>query len=122
MSEVVPGRTAWRFTVRVARIWEVSTYLKNNQVNSVEMVLVDSKKTIALFVPAEVGRGAGLYHVLLYRCLQVGSYFVGQYYQVLRQQPDLVHQFYSDSSSMIRVDGDYSETASDVLVIYIILA
>ncbi|XP_045794180.1 nuclear transport factor 2 isoform X4 [Trifolium pratense] len=49
---------------------------------------------------------------------QVGSYFVGQYYQVLRQQPDLVHQFYSDSSSMIRVDGDYSETASDVLHIH----
>lgn len=52
---------------------------------------------------------------------QVGSYFVGQYYQVLRQQPDLVHQFYSDSSSMIRVDGDYTETAPDVLVIYIII-
>lgn len=49
---------------------------------------------------------------------QVGSYFVGQYYQVLRQQPDLVYQFYSDSSSMIRVDGDYSETASDVLHIH----
>jgi len=44
---------------------------------------------------------------------------VGQYYQVLRQQPDHVHQFYSDSSSMIRVDGDYTETASDVLVIHI---
>ncbi|XP_004493824.1 nuclear transport factor 2-like [Cicer arietinum] len=49
---------------------------------------------------------------------QVGSYFVGQYYQVLRQQPDLVHQFYSDSSSMIRVDGDYTETAPDVLQIH----
>ncbi|KAF7804599.1 putative G3BP-like protein isoform X1 [Senna tora] len=47
---------------------------------------------------------------------QVGSYFVGQYYQVLRQQPNLVHQFYSDSSSMIRVDGDSSETATDMLV------
>ncbi|KAG2405937.1 uncharacterized protein HKW66_Vig0051920 [Vigna angularis] len=47
---------------------------------------------------------------------QVGSYFVGQYYQILRQQPNLVHQFYSDSSSMIRVDGDSVETAQDVLV------
>ncbi|CAL5193845.1 unnamed protein product [Lathyrus oleraceus] len=49
---------------------------------------------------------------------QVGSYFVGQYYQVLRQQPALVHQFYSDLSSMIRVDGDYTENASDVLQIH----
>ncbi|RYR52952.1 hypothetical protein Ahy_A06g027802 isoform B [Arachis hypogaea] len=47
---------------------------------------------------------------------QVGSYFVGQYYQVLRQQPNLVHQFYSDSSSMVRVDGDSTTTASDVLI------
>ncbi|XP_061343419.1 nuclear transport factor 2 isoform X2 [Gastrolobium bilobum] len=52
---------------------------------------------------------------------QVGSYFVEQYYQVLRQQPDLVHQFYSDSSSMIRVDGDSTETAPDVLQIHSIL-
>ncbi|MCI33004.1 replication factor A protein, partial [Trifolium medium] len=38
-----PGRTSWRFKVRVARIWEVTAYLKPDQVNSVEMVLVDSK-------------------------------------------------------------------------------
>ncbi|XP_028765541.1 putative G3BP-like protein [Neltuma alba] len=49
---------------------------------------------------------------------QVGSYFVGQYYQVLRQQPNLVHQFYSEASSMIRVDGDSSETANDMLDIH----
>lgn len=48
--------------------------------------------------------------------LQVGSYFVGQYYQVLQQQPDLVHQFYSDASSMVRIDGDSTETASEILV------
>lgn len=51
-------------------------------------------------------------------CLQVGSYFVGQYYQVLQQQPDLVHQFYSESSSMIRVDGDSIDSASAMLVIF----
>ena len=50
---------------------------------------------------------------------QVGSYFVGQYYQVLQQQPDLVHQFYSDASNMIRVDGDSSESASAMLVAFI---
>ncbi|OMP03218.1 hypothetical protein COLO4_10570 [Corchorus olitorius] len=50
--------------------------------------------------------------------VQVGSYFVGQYYQVLQQQPDLVHQFYSDASTMIRVDGDSSESASATLQIH----
>ncbi|KAL2344914.1 hypothetical protein Fmac_006199 [Flemingia macrophylla] len=53
---------------------------------------------------------------------QVGSYFVGQYYQVLRQQPNLVHQFYSDSSSMMRVDGDSVESAHDVLQIHSIVS
>ncbi|XVF72077.1 hypothetical protein PTKIN_Ptkin12aG0092600 [Pterospermum kingtungense] len=50
--------------------------------------------------------------------LQVGSYFVGQYYQALQQQPDLVHQFYSDASTMIRVDGDSSHSASAMLQIH----
>ncbi|XP_027926957.1 putative G3BP-like protein isoform X2 [Vigna unguiculata] len=53
---------------------------------------------------------------------QVGSYFVGQYYQILRQQPNLVHQFYSDSSSMIRVDGDSIESAQDVVQIHSIVS
>lgn len=41
---------------------------------------------------------------------------MGQYYQVLQQQPDVVHQFYSEASNMIRVDGDSSESASAILV------
>ncbi|KAI3760210.1 hypothetical protein L1987_50601 [Smallanthus sonchifolius] len=45
---------------------------------------------------------------------QVGSHFVQQYYQVLRQQPEFVHQFYTGSSTMIRVDGESAETASAV--------
>ncbi|XVE77980.1 hypothetical protein DITRI_Ditri13aG0107500 [Diplodiscus trichospermus] len=53
--------------------------------------------------------------------VQVGSYFVGQYYQVLQQQPDLVHQFYSDASNMIRVDGDSSESASSMLKIHTLI-
>ena len=52
-------------------------------------------------------------------CLfQVGSYFVGQYYQVLQQQPDLVHQFYSEASSVVRVDGDSTDSASAMLVLF----
>ncbi|KAJ0252587.1 RNA recognition motif domain-containing protein [Hirschfeldia incana] len=50
--------------------------------------------------------------------MQVGSYFVGQYYQVLQQQPDLIHQFYSETSKAIRVDGDSSETADTLLNIH----
>ncbi|KAG8499663.1 hypothetical protein CXB51_006111 [Gossypium anomalum] len=49
---------------------------------------------------------------------QVGTYFVGQYYQVLQQEPHLVHQFYSDSSTMVRVDGNNRETAAAMLQIH----
>uniref|UniRef100_A0A7N0T867 G3BP-like protein n=1 Tax=Kalanchoe fedtschenkoi TaxID=63787 RepID=A0A7N0T867_KALFE len=52
---------------------------------------------------------------------EVGSYFVGQYYQVLQGQPELVHQFYNQPSTMIRVDGDSSEVASTVLDIHSII-
>lgn len=49
---------------------------------------------------------------------QVGTYFVGQYYQVLQQQPDFVHQFYSDASTMLRIDGNTRETATGMLQIH----
>ncbi|KAI4301032.1 hypothetical protein L6164_034351 [Bauhinia variegata] len=52
---------------------------------------------------------------------EVGSFFVGKYYQVLQTQPEQVHQFYSDSSSMIRVDGDSSQSASAILQIHTLL-
>ncbi|OWM77039.1 hypothetical protein CDL15_Pgr002679 [Punica granatum] len=53
--------------------------------------------------------------------MQVGSYFVGQYYQVLKEHPDLAHQFYTESSAMVRVDGDSSEAASSMLEIHALL-
>ncbi|GAV86577.1 NTF2 domain-containing protein/RRM_6 domain-containing protein [Cephalotus follicularis] len=49
---------------------------------------------------------------------QVGTYFVGQYYQVLQHQPDFVHQFYSDASTMLRIDGNTRETATTMLQIH----
>ncbi|KAH7521997.1 hypothetical protein FEM48_Zijuj07G0091100 [Ziziphus jujuba var. spinosa] len=49
---------------------------------------------------------------------QVGTYFVGQYYQVLQQQPDFVYQFYSDASTMLRIDGNTRETATAMLQIH----
>ncbi|XP_022979333.1 putative G3BP-like protein [Cucurbita maxima] len=52
------------------------------------------------------------------RVLSVGTYFVGQYYQVLQQQPDFVHQFYSDASTMLRIDGNFRETATAMLQIH----
>ncbi|KAJ0612497.1 putative Ras GTPase-activating protein-binding protein [Helianthus annuus] len=49
---------------------------------------------------------------------QVGTYFVGHYYQVLQTQPDYVHQFYSDRSTLLRVDGHSRETATSMLQIH----
>ncbi|KAF3457829.1 hypothetical protein FNV43_RR02489 [Rhamnella rubrinervis] len=49
---------------------------------------------------------------------QVGTYFVGQYYQVLKQQPEFVHQFYSDASTMLRIDGNTKEIATAMLQIH----
>lgn len=45
---------------------------------------------------------------------------MGQYYQVLQQQPDYVHQFYSESSTMLRIDGNTRDTASGMLVFFCI--
>ena len=54
---------------------------------------------------------------VLFLFVQVGTYFVGQYYQVLQSQPEFVHQFYSDASTMLRIDGNARETAAAMLVI-----
>ncbi|KAK3136115.1 hypothetical protein QOZ80_5BG0428310 [Eleusine coracana subsp. coracana] len=35
---------------------------------------------------------------------QVGTYFLRNYYNLLQQNPDVVHQFYSEASTMVRVD------------------
>lgn len=51
-----------------------------------------------------------------YMYIQVGSYFVTRYYQILKQQPELAHQFYSADSIMVRVDGDSTQKASEILV------
>ncbi|XP_047311677.1 nuclear transport factor 2-like isoform X2 [Impatiens glandulifera] len=49
---------------------------------------------------------------------QVASYFVGQYYQVLQNQPEFVHQFYTDASTVVRIDGHTREMASGMLQIH----
>ncbi|XP_057539510.1 nuclear transport factor 2-like isoform X2 [Amaranthus tricolor] len=49
---------------------------------------------------------------------QVGSYFVTQYYSILQHSPEYVHQLYSDSSTVVRIDGHTRETASAMLQIH----
>ncbi|CAN0904898.1 Nuclear transport factor 2 [Linum grandiflorum] len=49
---------------------------------------------------------------------QVGTYFVRQYYEVLQSQPSLAHQFYNDSSTMLRIDGSTRESYSKILDIH----
>ncbi|KAG0545620.1 hypothetical protein BDA96_02G377100 [Sorghum bicolor] len=43
---------------------------------------------------------------------QVGTYFLRNYYNLLQQTPDVVHQFYSDASTMVRVDDLTGTTAA----------
>ncbi|KAG8373207.1 hypothetical protein BUALT_Bualt12G0147000 [Buddleja alternifolia] len=59
-----------------------------------------------------------LYNPKHYPYFKVGTYFVGQYYQMLQNQPDFVHQFYSDASTMLRIDGNTRETATAMLQIH----
>ncbi|KAG9446827.1 hypothetical protein H6P81_012955 [Aristolochia fimbriata] len=50
--------------------------------------------------------------------VQVGSCFVEQYYYILQRNPKLVYQFYTDASTMIRIEGDRNEVASAMLQIH----
>ncbi|CAK8565421.1 unnamed protein product [Lathyrus sativus] len=49
---------------------------------------------------------------------QVGTYFVRQYYHILQNQPEFVHQFYSDASTMLRIDRNARETVAAMLQIH----
>ncbi|KAL6646403.1 hypothetical protein ACP70R_018011 [Stipagrostis hirtigluma subsp. patula] len=44
---------------------------------------------------------------------QVGTYFLRNYYNLLQQNPDVVHQFYNEASTMVRVD-DLAGTSTTV--------
>ncbi|GAU23257.1 hypothetical protein TSUD_281500 [Trifolium subterraneum] len=43
LGSVSPGRDSWRFKVRILRLWNVPSFLKSDQSNSIEMVLIDEK-------------------------------------------------------------------------------
>lgn len=46
VADVVTGRETWRIKVRVLRIWEVPEFLKPDEINSLEMVLINQKKNL----------------------------------------------------------------------------
>ncbi|KAI0513631.1 hypothetical protein KFK09_009660 [Dendrobium nobile] len=50
--------------------------------------------------------------------VQVGSYFLGQFYHFLQRNPNLAHQFYTEASTMIRYDGVTNESASGMAEIH----
>jgi hypothetical protein len=53
LSEIVPGKDGWRIKVRILRIWEVPTFLRPDQTNSLEMVLIDDKVCgLFIFLPS----------------------------------------------------------------------
>ncbi|KAI8000109.1 hypothetical protein LOK49_LG09G00916 [Camellia lanceoleosa] len=56
-----------------------------------------------------------IFYFLVMAITSVGTYFVRQYYQVLQQQPNFVHQFYNEASTMLRIDGNSRETATAML-------
>ncbi|GAU31614.1 hypothetical protein TSUD_63630 [Trifolium subterraneum] len=43
VGSVSPGRESWRFKVLVLRLWNVYSFMRPDQVNSIEMVLIDEK-------------------------------------------------------------------------------
>ncbi|GLT42084.1 hypothetical protein SLA2020_161040 [Shorea laevis] len=49
---------------------------------------------------------------------QVGTYFVDQYYHVLLKQPDYVHEFYSNESTILHIDGNIRKTATEMIEIH----
>jgi hypothetical protein len=50
VSDVLPGREAWRIKVRIIMIWEVPTFLNQDQTNSVEMVLIYEEVCLCCYV------------------------------------------------------------------------
>jgi hypothetical protein len=49
LGSVSPGRNSWRFKVRVLRLWNAASFMKPDQPNSIEMVLIDEKVSTMFF-------------------------------------------------------------------------
>ncbi|MCH82068.1 transcription initiation factor TFIID subunit 15b-like, partial [Trifolium medium] len=43
LCDVLPGRDSWKFRVGVLRLWPVYSFLKSDEINGLEMVLIDEK-------------------------------------------------------------------------------
>ncbi|CAJ2647173.1 unnamed protein product [Trifolium pratense] len=46
LCDVLPGHNSWKFKVRVLRMWAISSFMKPNELNSMEMVLIDEKNKL----------------------------------------------------------------------------
>jgi hypothetical protein len=43
LCDVLPGRENWRFKVRVLRMWTIDSFMKPDEISSLELVLIDEK-------------------------------------------------------------------------------
>ncbi|XP_045802201.1 uncharacterized protein LOC123895755 [Trifolium pratense] len=48
LCDVLPGHNSWKFKVRVLRMWAISSFMKPNELNSMEMVLIDGNGVYSL--------------------------------------------------------------------------
>ncbi|XP_057547995.1 nuclear transport factor 2-like [Amaranthus tricolor] len=49
---------------------------------------------------------------------EVGSIFINQYYRILQESPEYAYRFYNESSTLTRVDGDDTQTVSNLEAIH----
>jgi hypothetical protein len=43
LCDVLPANQGWKIKVRVIRLWPVYSFMKPDEINSLEMVLLDDK-------------------------------------------------------------------------------
>lgn len=67
--------------------------------------------------PLDFFFSVGLFVLPYVLLIQVGAYFLKNYYPILQQKPELVHQFYTELSSMVRFDGTDTESATGMTVL-----
>lgn len=50
IAEIAPGKVDWKFQARVIRLWTVPNMKNNDEINSLEMLLLDEHVIVWLFV------------------------------------------------------------------------
>jgi hypothetical protein len=49
LCEVHPGRDTWRFKFRVLSLWPTYAFMKADEINLIELVLIDEKVFVVTF-------------------------------------------------------------------------